>query len=102
MPSVTDFVAQFEADITTVPHRTPYAEAVPRTRSRQLVLVARLAACVLQAPGLTVTPGPAGHLLLRLPTCVPPGVMWTAEELHAVQLGCCCYKGQRPPRALFF
>ena len=89
MPSIADLVRQFEEAVMAMPGRVAYADAGPRTRSRQLRVVESLAACVLQAPALRITTNADGQLAIRLPTPSGPGVLWTAEEMEAVHQDCC-------------
>ena len=89
MPSIADLVRQFEEAVMAMPGRVAYGDAGPRTRSRQLRIVERLAACVLQAPALRITANADGQLAIRLPTPSGPGVLWTAEEMEAVHQDCC-------------
>ena len=87
MPSLSELVAQFESDAANVPHRVGYADACARTRSRQLHLVERLTAAVLQTPGVRILAGQGGSLQMRLPDRLPAGAYWTEQELQAVQPG---------------
>ena len=87
MPSLSELVAQFEADAACIPHRVAYGTACSRTRSRQLHLIERLVSAVMQTTAVRIVPGHGGTLLMRLPDHMPAGAYWTEEEQEAVQAG---------------